>query len=371
MLRLYQTAGGSGGTRRFAYDGQDLIAEYDGSNAMLRRYVHGPGSDEPLVWYEGSGTSDRRFLHSDERGSVIATSNSSGATLSTNAYDEYGIPKSTNTGRFQYTGQTWLPELGMYHYKARIYSPTLGRFLQTDPIGYGDGMNLYAYVGGDPVNRRDPTGLCSLVDVGYSWWTPSGEYLGPAEGHYFVLRGCEAGFLDSVSGFGLGLDGGSSGGRGRADEPCAQPGDTFDTPIAAGVAGGKRADAQRIANPDKNDRGKEWSGRIRAAPGGKYTFTPPKLGSFGSTGPTGARTGDKGWFHVHAPGDGNRLSKGLGGLQNDRGDQEMIRILVQNTDAGSSFVSILVGDDGRVRSWVGLHDIDEDGKDEGPTGCTL
>ena len=35
------------------------------------------------------------------------------------------------------TGQQWLPELGMYHYKARIYSPTLGRFLQTDPIGYG------------------------------------------------------------------------------------------------------------------------------------------------------------------------------------------------------------------------------------------
>ncbi len=63
---------------------------------------------------------------------------SSGGTIASNSYDEYGIPAAGNVGRFQYTGQSWIPELGMYHYKARIYSPTLGRFLQTDPIGYDD-----------------------------------------------------------------------------------------------------------------------------------------------------------------------------------------------------------------------------------------
>jgi RHS repeat-associated protein len=145
----------------FDYDGTDLTMERtNGVGAPIqRRYVHGPGSDEPLVWYEGAGISDRRFPLADERGSIIAITNASGSVTNINAYDEYGIPASSNVGRFGYTGQTWLPEVGMNYYKARVYSPTLGRFLQSDPIGYGDGVNFYNYVGGDPVNGVDPSGL--------------------------------------------------------------------------------------------------------------------------------------------------------------------------------------------------------------------
>lgn len=162
-MRLFEVAGTS--TTRFAYDGLDLIGEYSGTNGLLRRYVHGPGMDEPLVQYEGTGTTDRRFMQADERGSIIAISDNSGSLLTANSYDEYGIPGGSNSGRFQYTGQTWLPEIGLYNYKARMYSPTLGRFMQTDPIGPDGGINIYAYAGDDSVNRFDPRGLEAAIVI--------------------------------------------------------------------------------------------------------------------------------------------------------------------------------------------------------------
>jgi RHS repeat-associated protein len=73
-----------------------------------------------------------------------------------------GSSRSAKCFRFQYTGQMWLAEAQLYHYKARAYHPGLGRFLQPDPIGFAGGMNLYAYVGNDPVNARDPWGTWGI-----------------------------------------------------------------------------------------------------------------------------------------------------------------------------------------------------------------
>ena len=158
MLSSY-TAGGN--TTEYLYDGVNIIAEYE-NGAPVRRYVHGGGVNSPVAMYNGTGQSNHTAYARDVRGSVVAHFTPNGSVTQKNTYDEFGIPAANNHGLFGYTGQIYMPDLSMYHYKARVYDPKTGRFAQNDPIGYGDGLNTYNYVGSDPINGVDPLGLCVL-----------------------------------------------------------------------------------------------------------------------------------------------------------------------------------------------------------------
>jgi RHS repeat-associated protein len=110
---------------------------------------------------------------------VAEVTDATGAPAERYTYDVYGVPRifdgsgtplaaSAIGNPYLFTGRRYDPESGNYYYRARIYSPELGRFLQMDPLGYADGMNLYAYVGNNPANLADPSGQLTLAQcVGY------------------------------------------------------------------------------------------------------------------------------------------------------------------------------------------------------------
>jgi len=156
-------------TTDLLYDGSDLIAEYDGAGNLTTRHIHGPGVDAPLVSITGT---TKTWRYADHLGSVIAEADPAGNAVAIRGYGPFGENGITAPNRFGYTGQQYIAGLGLYYYKARWYSPTMGRFLETDPIGYGDGVNWYAYVGNSPVNFTDPSGEwgAALLAAGRVAW---------------------------------------------------------------------------------------------------------------------------------------------------------------------------------------------------------
>ena len=148
-------------TTEFLLDGPMEIAEYDGAtDALLLRYVYGPGMTAPLA--EVSATGSTRFLHIDAIGSVVAvTGDSAGSVVERYAYGPHGegLDEGLGSIAFRYAGHRYDPETKLVYMRARFYSVAIGRFLSPDPIGYADGFNLYTYVANSPLNFIDPTGL--------------------------------------------------------------------------------------------------------------------------------------------------------------------------------------------------------------------
>ena len=167
----------SGTVTNFLHDGDTEIGEYNANGAIVRRFVPGPIIDRPIAMVtctvpgnSCAGTNAiKTMFHVDKIGSIVAMSNASNGQMATNGgpylYDAYGncisggAPCSTTGTPYLFTGQRFDPETGLYFYRARCYSPNLGRFCQTDPVGYAVDVNGYTYGDNSPTNNTDPSGM--------------------------------------------------------------------------------------------------------------------------------------------------------------------------------------------------------------------
>jgi RHS repeat-associated protein len=168
--RLARRTDASGSDSRYIYDEDwNVLCDIDAiSGVVQRRYIYGPRTDEVLSETQ-SGTT---YFHcKNHLGSTTALLN--GDTVCQRfSYDEYGAPQvrtpegyptgSLPLTRYLFAGREYDKANGLYNYRHRVYHPSLGRFVQADPIGFDGGVNFYAYCHNDPLNRLDPYGLDDL-----------------------------------------------------------------------------------------------------------------------------------------------------------------------------------------------------------------
>ena len=153
---------------RFAYDGQNIWADLNGSNTLVTRRVYLPGSEGAPVARISAGTV--AWYLTDSLGSVRVLTNNSGAVLDEIDYDAYGNilsqTDSSASDRYMWTGQQYDSVTGLQYNRARYYDPTTGRWTTEDPLGFGAGdTNLYRYVHNQPTRYVDPTGFAATLAI--------------------------------------------------------------------------------------------------------------------------------------------------------------------------------------------------------------
>ncbi len=169
-LRVKRTVVG-GVTTQFHYGPDDqLLFTTDGAGNVTASYVWN-GPVQAAVLTGGSLGTGLRYPHLNRLGSVLALTDAAGAPTVKYAYQPYGgvtretVPAGgTDANLFTFVGGLGVQDEGggLFYMKNRFYDSVTGRFLQRDPIGFEGGFNLYAYVGNDPIDRTDPTGLLNF-----------------------------------------------------------------------------------------------------------------------------------------------------------------------------------------------------------------
>ena len=150
----------NGVTTKYIYDAQgNLLAETDQAGAVTAYYIHGLGLLAMITPDNHSYS-----YHFDATGHTVALTGATGGILNKYSYSPYGqllAKQETIAQPFTYVGQQGVmtEPNGLYYMRARYYDAETGRFISEDPIGLDGGINLYAYVGGNPVSLVDPSGL--------------------------------------------------------------------------------------------------------------------------------------------------------------------------------------------------------------------
>ena len=140
----------------FVYHDGELLQE-EGREEQGTSYHLGAGME---AFRRGQELS---YYHRDEQLSTTFITGGHGDVLNSYQYDAFGIPLDTTeqlNNRIRYTGQQYDDVTGQYYLRARYYNPVAGRFMQED-VYQGDGLNLYAYCGNNPVVYDDPSGYAS------------------------------------------------------------------------------------------------------------------------------------------------------------------------------------------------------------------
>ncbi len=146
-----------GTTTNFLYDGLNSVQEKNGATVTVNLLM-GLNFDEFFNRTDGVGV---RALLPDALGSTVALGDNTGTLQTQYTYEPFGFASKTgaaSTNSYKYTGREE-DGTGLLYYRARYYHPRLQRFIAEDPIGFRGGINLYAYVGNNPIKQTDPTGL--------------------------------------------------------------------------------------------------------------------------------------------------------------------------------------------------------------------